>query len=119
MKPIVAAPAGGVQGRVEIRRFLSLIALFAFVAMPFGHMQASAERATASHCHHGPAAPGKTGRAAADCAIACAIAAAAVAPASPSAPHRLAVAAAGPVRPRLPYFPGIDPGADPPPPRLA
>jgi hypothetical protein len=103
---------------VTSRRLLSLLALFALLTMPFGHMRASAHGtpfAMAGHCHGSPAAPGKADRSAIDCAIACA----AITPIGPSPAHVLPVAAISPDEAALPEFSSIAPEADPPPPRLA
>jgi hypothetical protein len=103
---------------VNPRRFLSLLALFALLAMPFGHMQASAHggpSAIAGHCHGSPTpSPGKADRAAIDCAIACAaLAPAALSPKAPPIPMAADPEAAVPA-----MFAGICSATDPPPPRL-
>jgi hypothetical protein len=103
---------------VTLRRLLSLLALFALLTPPFGHMRASAHDAVAAaagHCHGSPATPGKADRAAIDCAIACA----AITPTAPSPENLLPVVANGPEQAALPALPGIAPDADPPPPRLS
>lgn len=99
------------------RRLLSLLALFALLATPFGHMKASAHggaQAMASPCHGTAPAPGKADRNAIDCAIACA----AIAPAEPLPLPRIGPPAASPRPATLSAFPGIRPTKDPPPPRL-
>jgi hypothetical protein len=100
---------------VTARFILSLLALLALLATPFGHMQAHAHGGvSASPCHGSSApAPGKADRAAIDCAIACA----AIAPSAASPAPRLIVAAA-PEQVPLPLSRGIRTAADPPPPRL-
>jgi len=111
-------PSARYNAFVNPRRFLSLLALFALLAMPFGHMQASAHvggPTTAGHCHGGAApAHGKADRNAIDCTIACA----AIAPAS-HAPTAPAVTAPVLGQIRIPAAHGIVRAADPPPPRLA
>ena len=99
------------------RRLLSLLALFALLATPFGHMKASAHggaQAMANPCHGNAPASGKADRKAIDCAIACA----AIAPAEPAPVRRIVSPAAGPAPAALPAFPGIRLTKDPPPPRL-
>jgi hypothetical protein len=103
---------------VNPRRFLSLLALFALLAMPFGHRQAGAHSepaAMAGHCHGGSVpSPGKADRAAIDCAVACA----AIAPAAASPEEPFMPVAANPEAAVPAIFPGIRSATDPPPPRL-
>ena len=102
---------------MNARRFLSLLALFALLAMPFGHMQASAHGGLspmAGPCHGGPMPnPGKADRAAIDCAIACA----AIAPAAVSAEEPPILIAVNPEAATPIVIRGLRKAADPPPPR--
>jgi hypothetical protein len=107
---------------VKLSRLLPLLAMLALLFAPFGRMAAAEtmaasgphHRAAGGHCQDMPPPENPTSsRASIDCAVACAV----VAP--PSAP---AVAAAPrPVQPqavvRLAIFKGVNPEADPPPPR--
>jgi len=102
---------------VIARRLLSLLALLALLATPFGHMKASAHgtaHVAAGPCHGHPSAPGKADRTAIDCAIACA----AIAPIGPAPAPHIVPPAAGPEPATLAASPGIRPTKDPPPPRL-
>lgn len=112
---------------VTLRRFLPLAILIALIAAPFarasaaGTMMPGHAMAMAGHCEEMtgeemPASqPGKADTAMIDCMIACA------AIAVPGA-SQMGAAHAGATLPEpltLPSLTGLDPGADPPPPRAA
>jgi len=117
---------------VTLRRFLPLAILIALIAAPFarasaaGTMMPGHAMAMAGHCEEMlgeemtgedmPASqPGKADMAMIDCMIACA------AIGVPGAPQ-MGAAHAGATLPEprtLPSLAGLDPGADPPPPRAA
>jgi len=104
------------------RRLVHLLVLLALAASPFGRIGASEAMAgpmpmaMAAHCGGALMPPGdKSHRMTVDCTIACA--AMAIAPAEFDLP--LPAVAAAPVSPIAAFPPGIHPGSDPPPPRLA
>ena len=110
---------------MKLRRLLPLLALIALLVAPFGRMAAAEASAmphhgaaapAASHCPDMPAPDGGDGsQSSIDCMIACAAVTAADAPALAPAPPSRAVTA---IR-RVVRFSGLNPQADPPPPRLS
>ena len=110
---------------MSFRRLLPLLTLLALLVAPFGRMaaaetmpvshHAAATAAMADHCADLPAPEQDRPDQSIDCMMACAAMAAADAPAFETE----AFAPAEPERLPLPSFTGLNPEADPPPPRYS
>ena len=105
-------------------RLLPLLAMLAMLFAPFGRMGSAEAMAApahhigagAAHCPEMPVPDEQnSGPAAIDCAIACAVVAPPVAPALAPAPRLVQPQAVS----FLATFSGLNPAADPPPPRLS
>ena len=109
---------------MSFRRLLPLLALVALLFSPFGRAAAAEAMAMpdhmaaamAGHCDDSPEPAGhRSDKAGVDCLVACAVMTPPAVPALAAEPPQRLVPAASP----LPAFSGLNPGADPPPPRFS